>query len=88
MGPFRVQEECGVPVAGEIASKTLELSGLGEHDGRIVGRVVNAGFDEGLEIYSVYLIDNLGLAGENLEIWGVLGAILFCSRRPWIVRGD
>eukprot|EP00959_Pyramimonas_sp_CCMP1952_P278563 5824291-Pyramimonas_sp.AAC.1 len=49
----------GVSDAGEIASKPLEFLGVGNYDGGIVGRVANAGFDESLEINSVYLINGI-----------------------------
>ncbi|CAK0835937.1 unnamed protein product, partial [Prorocentrum cordatum] len=87
-GPLQSSGGVGILVAGEIASRPLDLPGLGRFDGRIVGRVINAGFDQGLEIYSVYLVNDIGVTGENLELLEVLGALLLCSKRPWVVQGD
>ncbi|CAK0827738.1 unnamed protein product [Prorocentrum cordatum] len=87
-GPLQSSGGVGILVAGELASRPLDLPGLGRFDGRIVGRVINAGFDQGLEIYSVYLVNDIGVTGENSEILEVLGALLLCSKRPWIVQGD
>eukprot|EP00959_Pyramimonas_sp_CCMP1952_P087006 1820299-Pyramimonas_sp.AAC.1 len=42
----------------------------------------------GLEVYSVYLTDDIGVAGENVGILEILGAILLCSTRAWVVQGD
>ncbi|CAK0845002.1 unnamed protein product, partial [Prorocentrum cordatum] len=67
-GPLQSSGGVGILVAGEIASRPLDLPGLGRFDGRIVGRVINAGFDQGLEIYSVYLVNDIGVTGENLEL--------------------
>eukprot|EP00959_Pyramimonas_sp_CCMP1952_P229248 4793350-Pyramimonas_sp.AAC.1 len=78
----------GILVDSQFGSRHLVLPSLGHFEGRIAGRLINTGFPMGLEVYSVYLTNDIGVTGENLETFEILGAILLGSTRAWAVQGD